>query len=232
MRFEIPHDIDSVSEQGAMNKRRTSRRFVLVGAASGLSSAWLASNWPGILAAQERARQAAKSGQPAEFGFFSPAQAVEVEAMAAQIIPSDSTPGAREARVVHFIDQALITFARDTQARYTQGLKDLQMKTRELFPGADRIKPQSPHGGDDRGFPPGSALEFSGLASAQQVQLLKAIERTEFFTLVRQHTIMGFFSDPKYGGNYNKVGWKLVGFEDKFAFEPPFGYYDRDYKGE
>jgi gluconate 2-dehydrogenase gamma chain len=192
---------------------------VLVGAVSGLSSAWVASDWPGILAAQERAREAAKSGKPAEFGFFSPAQAAEVEAMAAQIIPSDSTPGVREARVIYFIDQALITFARDKQALYTQGLKDLQMKTRELFPAAE-------------GFPPGGASKFSGLDSAQQVQLLKAIEKTEFFTLVRQHTIMGFFSDPKYGGNFNKVGWKLIGFEDKFAFEPPFGYYDRGYRSE
>jgi hypothetical protein len=23
------------------------------------------------------------------------------------------------------------------------------------------------------------------------------------------------------------LGWKLIGFEDEFSFEPPFGYYDR-----
>jgi hypothetical protein len=22
------------------------------------------------------------------------------------------------------------------------------------------------------------------------------------------------------------MGWKLIGFEDSFAFQPPFGYYD------
>ena len=26
-------------------------------------------------------------------------------------------------------------------------------------------------------------------------------------------------------------GWKLIGFEDRHAFQPPFGYYDRDYPG-
>jgi hypothetical protein len=41
---------------------------------------------------------------------------------------------------------------------------------------------------------------------------------------------MGFFIDPAYGGNFNQIGWKLIGFEDKFNFKPPFGYYDRDYK--
>jgi gluconate 2-dehydrogenase gamma chain len=44
--------------------------------------------------------------------------------------------------------------------------------------------------------------------------------------LVRQHTIMGFFSNPQYGGNRDKMGWKLIGFEDAFVFQPPFGYYD------
>ena len=27
------------------------------------------------------------------------------------------------------------------------------------------------------------------------------------------------------------AGWKLLGFEDLHAFQPPFGYYDRDYPG-
>ncbi len=27
------------------------------------------------------------------------------------------------------------------------------------------------------------------------------------------------------------LGWKLLGFEDLHAFQPPFGHYDRDYPG-
>lgn len=192
-----------------MDKRGASRRVFLIGSVSGLSSAWLTSRWPGILAAQEHAHRVAESGLPAEFEFFSPEQAVEIEAMAAQIIPSDDTPGAREARIIYFIDRALTTFDRDKQALYTQGLKDLQAQTRELFPNANR---------------------FSDLTPAQQIQVLKAIEKTEFFELVRLHTIVGFLANPEYGGNHNKIGWKLIGFEDTFYFEPPFGFYDRDYK--
>jgi gluconate 2-dehydrogenase gamma chain len=182
-------------------KQGASRRSVLVQSASGVGAAWIASHWPGILAAQEHAQRAAKRGQAAKFEFLSPEQAVEVESMAAQIIPTDGTPGAREAKVIHFIDRALSTFDRDKQPLYTQGMNDLQAKTRELFPGAGK---------------------FSSLSSAQQIQLLTAIERTPFFEQVRLHTIIGFFADPKYGGNQDKIGWKLIGFEDKFHWSPPF----------
>jgi gluconate 2-dehydrogenase gamma chain len=186
-----------------------SRRSVLAGSVAGLSSIWLATHWPGILAAQEHAHTVAESGRPAAFGFFSPAQAVEIESVAAQIIPTDDTPGAREAGTIYFIDRALMTFDHDKQAAYTQGLENLQAKTRELVPNADK---------------------FSGLNPAQQLQVLKAIESSSFFGLVRLHTIVGFFANPEYGGNQEKIGWNLIGFKDKFAWEPPFGHYDREYK--
>ena len=38
--------------------------------------------------------------------FFTPQQAADFDAFAAQIIPTDDTPGAREANVVHFTDYA------------------------------------------------------------------------------------------------------------------------------
>jgi gluconate 2-dehydrogenase gamma chain len=192
----------------AMNIGEASRRQFLLGSVSGLSSAWLASRWPAILAAQEHA-QNAESGRPAQFQFFSPEEAVEVEAMAAQIIPSGDTPGAQEARVIYFIDRVLITFDRDKQPAYTQGLKDLRQRTQVLFPSVNR---------------------FSSLTPAQQIQVLTAIEKTDFFELVRLHTIMGFLAKPEYGGNHDQVGWKLIGFEDRMTYVPPFGYYDREFR--
>jgi len=186
-----------------------SRRSVLAGSVAGLSSIWLATHWPSILAAQEHAHAIVKSGRSTTLGFLSPEQAVEIESVAAQIIPKDDTPGAREAGTIYFIDRALTTFDQDKQAAYTQGLKDLRAKTHELFPDADK---------------------FSGLNPAQQVQVLTAMERTAFFGQVRVHTIVGFFANPEYGGNQEKIGWNLIGFEDKFAWEPPFGHYDREYK--
>lgn len=189
-----------------MKKQGASRRTFLASSAP----AWLAASWPGIMAAQQHAHRAAGSGKPAKLEFFSQEQATEIESVAAQIIPTDDTPGAREARIVYFIDRALMTFDKGRQPVYTQGLKDLQARTRELSPGANK---------------------FSDLSSAQQIKLLAAMERTDFFAQVRLHTIVGFFANPAYGGNYDKSGWKLIGFDDKFAFEPPFGSYDRNYKG-
>jgi gluconate 2-dehydrogenase gamma chain len=188
-----------------MTTRGTSRREFLINSVSGLGAAWVATNYSAIVAAEEYVRQSAAAGQPVTLAFFTDAQAVEVGAMAAQIIPTDDTPGAREARVVHFIDRALTTFENRQQAAYTQGLKDLDAQTRQLFPNAAR---------------------FSALSSDQQIQVLTAMERTPFFNLVRTHTITGFFASPVHGGNYDKAGWKLVQYDDSLNHTPPFGYYD------
>jgi hypothetical protein len=34
----------------------------------------------------------------------------------------------------------------------------------------------------------------------------------DFWTMVRDHTIQGMFSDPSYGGSRGLVGWKLTGY--------------------
>ena len=181
----------------------SSRRQFVIRSLSGIGSAWLTLHWPAILAARDHAH----AGAQVALQFLSSEQAIEIEAAAARIIPSDETPGAREARVVYFIDRALVTFERDKQPAYTRGLTDLENKTRSLFPQADK---------------------FSNLSQAQQVQLLAAIEQTEFFELLRVHTIIGFLARPEYGGNHGEVGWKLIGFENKGVYSPPFGYYDAE----
>ena len=188
-----------------MSTRGQSRRQFLLSSVSGLSAAWVVANYAGIVEADAFVQQAARSGQPPPLAFFTPAQAAEVEAMAAQIIPTDETPGAREAHVINFIDRALTTFERERQSEYVKGLEELHAQTRQLVPGA---------------------TDFSTLTSPQQIQVLTAMEKTPFFNLVRTHTITGFFASPAHGGNYNKVGWKLVSYDDSLNHKPPFGYYD------
>jgi hypothetical protein len=188
-----------------MSPQQRSRRQFLIESVAGLGGAWVAANYAGIIEAQAFVQQAASTGQPIKLAFFTEAQAAEVDAMAAQIIPSDSTPGAREARVLNFIDRALTTFEKDEQQAYVKGLQDLDAQTKKLFPSASR---------------------FSALSSDQQIQVLTAMEKTPFFTLVRTHTVTGFFASPIHGGNYNKAGWKLVNYDDSLNHKPPFGYYD------
>ncbi len=188
-----------------MNTNARSRRSFLVDSVAGLNAAWVTANHPGILAAQEYVRQATQAGQLPPLAFFTAAQAAEVEAMTAQIIPTDETPGAREARCLYFIDRALSTFARSSQPAYIQGLRDLQAKTQQLYPDAGK---------------------FSALTSEQQIKTLTEIEKTPFFNLVRTHTVIGFLARPVHGGNYDKIGWKLIGYDDSLNHKPPFGYYD------
>ena len=188
-----------------MNTREKSRRSFLIASAAGVNAAWIAANFPGILAAQDHVRLAVKAGTLPQLTFFNDAQAAEIEAMAAQIIPTDDTPGAREAHCLYFIDRALSGFAKSSQPIYIQGLQDLQAKSKELYPDTGK---------------------FSALTSEQQVKVLTAIEKTPFFRTVRTHTVIGFFSRPVHGGNYDKVGWKLIGYDDSLNHKPPFGYYD------
>lgn len=141
----------------------------------------------------------------AGYSYLDPASARELEAITAQIIPSDGTPGAVEAGCIHFIDRALETFDHDKRELYRTGLAAAQTKRLELFPQSRTI---------------------ADLEPAQAIALLKAIEDTDFFKLVRTHTIMGFLATPEWGGNQNLVGWKHIGLEHKMTFEPPFGYYD------
>ena len=67
----------------------------------------------------------------ATLSFLTAAEAADVEAVAAQIIPTDDTPGAREAGVVHFIDRALATFFSQLAGDYRAQLAAFQAAFRE-----------------------------------------------------------------------------------------------------
>lgn len=137
--------------------------------------------------------------------FFTREQAAEIEAFASRIIPTDDTPGAREAGVVYFIDRGLTTFAKDQQHMYTLGLEQLAKDVGKRHRGQTRL---------------------SALTPAQQDAVLKSIERSPFFGLMRFATIAGMFALPSYGGNKDFAGWKLVGQVEAMEFKPPFSWYD------
>ena len=64
--------------------------------------------------------------------------------------------------------------------------------------------------------------EFDRLSAEQQNTLLRDLEGgkaaldgisgQEFFNLLLATAMQGFFADPVYGGNRDKVAWKMVGF--------------------
>ena len=162
---------------------------------------------PEVLSALQHAHTV-KDSSTANFQILDPATAGEIEAIAAQIIPSSiDGAGAREAGVIYFIDRALSTFAADDVDKYRTGMLELQQKRQELFPDSTAI---------------------AVLSDEQQQTLVRAIEASDFFDLLRTHTVLGFLGNPSYGGNRGGVGWEQIGFDNRMAYQPPFGYYDAE----
>ena len=206
------------------------RRQFLSRSLSALGATFTAAHWPAILSAAEHAHKAAASPGSQKFEFFTPAEAREVEALASCIIPSDGTPGAREAGVVYFIDRALATFYSDDQKMYREGLPGVQKRLQELFP---------------------EATLFSAATAEQQQAVLESLDEAAahdaggrrpfragsgaqpLFEVLRGHTIAGFLIDPESDrqGNRGGVGWAVIGRLPDHGFQPPFGYYDKDYAG-
>jgi gluconate 2-dehydrogenase gamma chain len=187
-----------------------SRRSLLEAIAFTLGAVALPLDWVETVRASQEAHAASQPTGAARFVLLSAAEAADVEAIAAQIIPTDDTAGAREAGVVYFIDQALSTSLSRLAADYRAQLAEFQATFHGRHPGA---------------------ASFAALPSEQQIAYLATVERTPFFDTTRLLTLLGMFSMPAYGGNRNGAGWKMLGFEDRHAFHPPFGYYDRDYPG-
>jgi hypothetical protein len=72
---------------------------------------------------------------------------------------------------------------------------------------------------------------ISELPEADAIAFLQTVEDTPFFRLCWVLTVWGTFADPAYGGNRDGAGWSMIGFEDRHAWHPPFGYYDADAHG-
>lgn len=187
-----------------------SRRKFLRVAGGALGGAWLTLELSKVARAASDAHHAQQSGSTPTTSFLSQAELADVDAIAAQIIPTDETPGAREAGVALFIDRALATFFGRLAPDFRSQLAAFRLHCQSRYP-------DSP--------------SFAALAQQQQIEFLTLVERTPFFERVRLLTIVGMFALPQYGGNRGGIGWRLLGFQDQHMFTPPFGYYDRDYPG-
>jgi len=188
-----------------MHDIELSRRAFLRQSLSTIRNSLIVLSMPAVLHSRAVASEAMQSG--GNFSTLQAAEAQEFSAIAARIIPSDDTPGATEAGVIHFIDNVLGTSRREVLGPLREGLASLQ----------DAVR--SKHGD----------MRFSTLEPQQQDALLRDIEETPFFATMRYLTIAGMFSLPDYGGNRDYSGWKLIGFEHRHVWEPPFGFYDADY---
>jgi gluconate 2-dehydrogenase gamma chain len=133
--------------------------------------------------------------------FFDGTEADTIVALCERIIPADEDPGASWAGVVHFIDRKLSGYYRCYQKLYRLGLQGVHESSLALFGKA-----------------------FVELTSAQQDDLLTKLESNhapgniwkqasanEFFNLLVDHTLQGFYGGPRHGGNRDAVSWRMLG---------------------
>jgi len=112
-----------------------------------------------------------------------------VDAICAQIIPSDQDAGAREAGVVNYIDIQLTRHFKPHRDLYRRGLASVDALSQARW-----------------GRP------FADLAPAAQTDMLRDVEKKAkaFFDLILAHTMQGFYGDPRHGGNRDAVSWKML----------------------
>lgn len=175
---------------------------------------------PSGISAQTKGLGTLKEG----YAFFTPPEAAFVEAAVSRLIPKDELgPGALEAGVSYFIDQQLAGVFGTGAKTYRQG------PWGESIPEQGYQLPLSPQ----ELYRLGIALAnqhctkkygktFDVLSIEEQEEVLKGLDSgtvslgevpaKTFFGMLYDNTMEGFFADPIYGGNRDKVGWKLVGF--------------------
>lgn len=193
-----------------MNDKELSRRLFLQMSGSFSGAAALRAGIPGLGALFQAACSARDKG--AAFEVLNAAEARELQAIVARIVPTTDTPGADEAGVIWFIDKAVGDFMAKDLAFLQSGLVEFQASIAAGFAGAER---------------------FSDLAEADQDRHLGTQDETPFFGFLHLLTMMGMFGMPSYGGNRDYVGWQLLGLDPhQHAYQPPFGYYDAQYREE
>lgn len=189
-----------------MKTSGTSRRAFLKSSGSLLSGSWIAMNMPLILAATQTAISRRAEGR--SWVNLEDEEAAELAAIAEQIFPADESPGAIEVGVVYFMDAAFGGFMAGAAPMIREGLATLQDRAAGMQEGVRLF----------------SELEFH-----QQTEVLRSMEASPFFRTVHFMTLCGLFALPEHGGNRDKAGWKLLGFEDRHVWQSPFGHYDAQY---
>jgi gluconate 2-dehydrogenase gamma chain len=180
------------------------RRSFLKSSAAAVGGSWAVATAPAALAIFDLACSNQAAGQ---FAVLSASEAAQIEALTALIVPSDATgPGAREAGVVWYVDAAL-----------SQDHEDLAFVRSELVKLAETIR--EAHG----------VSALADLGPEQQLAVATSIQDTDFFDSMRDAALSGMLAHPKHGGNRDKLGWQLIGFDDRHAWQPPFGHYDAPY---
>jgi gluconate 2-dehydrogenase gamma chain len=179
-----------------MHHGSPTRRDFLQRTGTVAAGAWMTLGLAGCREAARSASESAAAGDTAP-RVLTDEERRTLDALADRIIPPDGdAPGARGAEAVVFMDHYAAQ-----QPAILEGL-------RAGLPG----------------LPAGVAeLDAAGVDG-----VLRDLEQKDpgFFGMVQFLTVVGTFGLPERGGNKDQIGWKMVGFDARHAWQPPFGYYD------
>jgi gluconate 2-dehydrogenase gamma chain len=157
--------------------------------------------------------------------FFNAAEWAFILAACDRLIPADDIgPSAADAGVPEFIDRHMQTPYASGDIWYMQGPfieAAPQFGYQGRLPVRDILR-VGMKAIDAHCAALMSGKSFAQLTHAEQESLLKAAESgkldldnisaKEFFTQLLNETRLGYFCDPKYGGNKNMAAWKMIGY--------------------
>lgn len=135
------------------------------------------------------------------YRLLEPREAATLSALCEQIVPTDDTPGAAWAHVVKFIDRQLVYHYQNLRSAYRDGLSALDRASLEFHKTPFAALPPAAQTALAAQVERGSLASSAWPADAQR----------EFFRTVRNHTMQGYYGDPRHGGNRDNVGWRTIG---------------------
>jgi len=147
--------------------------------------------------------------------FFTDEEASLVEAISEQIIPSDEWPGAKDAGVARFIDKQLAGPYIRFQEKYAKGLASMKASTLLIHNVSFEKLSWEEQTILLKNMESGKLAEIcndpSGSVGAEKIW--ESGDDKQFFNLIRDHTMQGFYGSPRHGGNKNYISYKMVGLD-------------------
>ncbi len=211
-----------MSDQG-LGRRDFLKGAVVGGAAAASATVAVSSPEP----AQAQAQQPPAAPAPASpgYAFLNLEEAAFVEVLVDHMVPADElSPKGTDIGINIFIDRALAGGWGKGERLYMQGPwkrgtpnqgYQLPLTPAQLY----RVGIEATNGHCRKTY--GKA--FDQLDEKQREEVLVGLSASKitfdsglpvnmFWSTVYQTVMQGMFSDPIYGGNRNKAGWKLIGF--------------------
>ena len=209
------------------------RRTFLKGAVAG-SAAALTVTLPQPAPAQQGAPAPAQQGAPvpasAAYAYLNLQEQAFVEALVDHMVPADAlSPKGTDLGINIYIDRALAGGWGKGERLYMQG------PWRQGVPSQGYQLPLTPAQLYREGIAAANAYcvktygkSFDKITESQREEFLLGLQAGKvtfengpparvFFTTMYQTVMEGMFSDPIYGGNRNKAGWKIIGFPGVIA---------------